>query len=386
MNPDHLRFDIIIAGGGAAGLSLAYRLANHEFSHLKIALIDPEIKTGTDHTWCSWLKGDQIFDNCAVNSFSKINVSGINFDNVYDINPYRYRMIQSSKFYDFVNHEIEKATHIHRFQKYVRAINPSSDGVTVKFNDSTIIVGKEVVKSYLDNPKSIKENNKLYLDQHFKGWFIKTEKPTFNPNQCTFMDFCIDQKGETRFMYVLPISEYKALVEVAIFSNAVLSLEEYESILKDYIHNNLKIHDYTIYDEEFGIIPMTVMDQQSNKIENVTLIGTAGGGIKASTGFGFERIQRQCDSIIQCIKNKQPFNTDIFPTRFKYYDATLLDILIRNKIPGDEVFLKLFEKNGATILLKFLDDKTNFIEELKIMYSTDKIKFATSFIAAFFKI
>jgi lycopene beta-cyclase len=39
------------------------------------------------------------------------------------------------------------------------------------------------------------------LQQHFIGWFIKA-KNRLTPEQATFMDFSVEKKGNTRFMYV----------------------------------------------------------------------------------------------------------------------------------------------------------------------------------------
>ena len=87
---------------------------------------------------------------------------------------------------------------------------------TSKFFNSTIDISKL-------------ENNKKHplLKQHFIGWFIKTSNPVFNVNCATFMDFSIPQKGNTRFMYVLPFSEREALVEYTLFSSNLLQENEY---------------------------------------------------------------------------------------------------------------------------------------------------------------
>ena len=46
-------FDIIICGGGAAGLLLAHGLIqNNAFDHLSIVLIEKERKNQNDRTWC----------------------------------------------------------------------------------------------------------------------------------------------------------------------------------------------------------------------------------------------------------------------------------------------------------------------------------------------
>ena len=48
-------YDIIVCGGGMSGLSLIYRaLKANIWSNKSIILIDKEIKTANDKTWCFW--------------------------------------------------------------------------------------------------------------------------------------------------------------------------------------------------------------------------------------------------------------------------------------------------------------------------------------------
>lgn len=55
-------FDFIIAGGGMAGLSLAFYLNQSTLRDKKILLIDREIKNQNDHTWCFWEKEKNPFE------------------------------------------------------------------------------------------------------------------------------------------------------------------------------------------------------------------------------------------------------------------------------------------------------------------------------------
>ena len=57
-------FDIIICGGGAAGLLLAHGLVNNTaFDHLSIALIEKDQKNQNDRTWCFWEEGKGSWDH-----------------------------------------------------------------------------------------------------------------------------------------------------------------------------------------------------------------------------------------------------------------------------------------------------------------------------------
>ena len=75
------------------------------------------------------------------------------------------------------------------------------------------------------NPDFSKKDTLL---QHFMGWEITTETPVFNPEIGTLMDFSLSQQHGITFMYILPVSPNRALVEYTLFTGEVLPKEEYK--------------------------------------------------------------------------------------------------------------------------------------------------------------
>jgi len=98
------------------------------------------------------------------------------------------------------------------------------------------------------------------------------------------MDFSVAQKGNCRFMYVLPTSETEALLEYTLFSQNLLPKTAYEEAIKEYLHK-LGVTNYTITAREQGSIPMTTYDFTQHNSARILHIGTAGGWTKASTGY-----------------------------------------------------------------------------------------------------
>ena len=70
------------------------------------------------------------------------------------------------------------------------------------------------------------------------------------------MDFDIPQKGNTRFIYMLPVNSKEALVEYTVFSKQLLDYSSYESGIKSYLDRK-GITNYTTLRKEQGVIPMT---------------------------------------------------------------------------------------------------------------------------------
>jgi len=190
------------------------------------------------------------------------------------------------------------------------------------------------------------------------------------------MDFRVSQQHGTTFVYIMPFSETKALVEFTLFSGKLLEPLQYDEGLKDYITKFLAVDSYKILEEEFGVIPMTNHKFPSSK-GSIINIGTAGGQTKASSGYTFRFIQKHSARIVEnLVKRGNPFiPMHRGPRRFKFYDSTLLYILKHNKLAGDKIFTKLFKKNKPQQVLRFLDNESSVVDELKIISSLPTMPF-----------
>jgi lycopene beta-cyclase len=191
------------------------------------------------------------------------------------------------------------------------------------------------------------------------------------------MDFNIPQVQETRFIYVLPIDKHNALVEYTLFSENLLHFDDYETGIKDYLDSK-GITEFEIEEKEQGNIPMTCFPFEKLNCRSLLHIGTAGGWTKASTGYTFMNTRRNIERLIPFLKTDAGLNTFTIKSRFRFYDLLFLDVLNRYNAHGSRLFTRMFKKNPPVRIFRFLDEKTNFIEELKVMASfsfTQKIWF-----------
>lgn len=364
------KIDYIFTGGGCAALSLLVRMIQSgKFTDKKILLIDKEPKNKNDRTWCFWEKGSGFFEDIVYRKWPVVNFFSETFSGVLEIAPYQYKMIRGIDFYNYCFEIIRK-------QQNIETIYGS-----IRFDDSRILVDNIVLQTndavvfnsvYTLPPK---ESGIIILQQHFKGWIIETETPSFNVEEATLMDFRVHQDYGTTFSYLLPLSETKALVEYTLFSENLLSPAQYNDGLKAYILEVLKIENYKITEEETGCIPMA--NVRFNFYEKGRYnIGTAGGQTKASSGYTFRFIQKNSEQIFDQLLSGQPLSQlEKSPGRFHFYDTILLRLLKENKLKGKDIFSQLFERNKATQVLKFLDNETSLAEELKIISSLPMLPF-----------
>lgn len=380
-----LDYDFIICGAGAAGLSLAYRLSEEEFHKYKILIIDKDDKQKDDRTWSIWTEGNGPFDHLAQKSWDKILFRNADLEKTMEIEPFRYLKIRGIDFYNYTLDKIRASPNITFLHDEILGMEVSEGKSIVKTSTSGAYTTSWVFNSTLKGEIDKKKHN--YVDQHFKGWFIKTTEDKFDPTVATLMDFNIPQENECRFMYVLPTSAKEALVEVAIFSNNILEQSSYDQILKNYINAHLKINSYEIEETEYAIIPMTTYPFEQANEKGITHIGTAGAAAKGSTGYAFLHIQDQVDHLIKQIKNGNSpnFPKGFYTNRYRWFDDVLLNVLLNNRMPLGEVFGDMFRKLPPAIMLKFLSNKTTRLEDLRILSTPKYLPFMKAAINEFWR-
>jgi lycopene beta-cyclase len=285
-------------------MSLLYRILNNSIlKSNKILVIDNTKKVINDRTWCYWEKEDGMFESIVSHRWKSLNFFAPDFSKKLDLKKNTYKMIRGIDFYSFILSFAKNFKNVtFKYENISRIESINNKGYV--FTDKSKYSAKYVFNSTsLFNPQITNENSLL---QHFEGWVIKTKEPSFDPNIGTLMDFRVNQKYGTTFMYVLPTSKEEALIEHTLFSKKILKKEEYEIELKKYISKYLNINEYEILHKEFGIIPMSLAsfarDPDSSKC--IINIGTAGGYTKASSGYTFQFIQKNCEIITKNLLKK----------------------------------------------------------------------------------
>ena len=378
------QYDYIFTGSGLSALMTVYKMIlSQKFQTKSILLLDENAKQTNDRTWCFWNQKETLWENSISKKWNSVLFANADFKRNLELHPYQYNKIQGLDFYNQVLKKIGDQKNIDFVQEKVLEIEESESIVLVKTQNQSFSCSQLFNSVY--NPSLVSKQSKYpLLQQHFVGWFIQTESPVFNPDQATFMDFSVAQKGNTRFMYVLPTSETEALLEYTLFSKDLLSKEEYETKIENYIQK-LGIQNYKIVEKEFGNIPMTCYPFWKHNTQNVINIGTAGGWTKASTGFTFKNSDQKSTELVSFLETQTDFRKFHKKTKFWWYDLLLLDILDQKNETGADIFPALFQKGNAPLILKFLDEKTSFWEDLQVIWKCPKGLFINALLKRLFR-
>jgi len=377
-------YNYIFAGAGLSALMTVYKMVQSgKFSDKTILLLDENNKKINDRTWCFWEEKSETWDTIVTKKWNPALYANPNRLVEIDLAPKKYNQIRSIDFYNFVLDEISKQQNITFENQKVVKVEEVENQITVHAS-SEIYTCDQLFNSIL-NPFEV-ENQTQYslLKQHFIGWFIQTEQEIFNPEQAMFMDFSVEQKGNTRFMYVLPTSKIEALLEYTLFSQSHLETSEYESEIELYIQK-LGITNYKIVEKERGSIPMSCFPFWKNNTKRVLNIGSAGGWTKASTGYTFKNADKKSTQLVQFLQTKTDFKQFHKINKFWFYDLLLLDILYRKNEIGATIFSALFTKSNPQLNFKFLDEETSFWEDLQIIWKCPKGLFVKGLFALIFR-
>jgi lycopene beta-cyclase len=370
-------FDFLIAGGGGAGLGLAYALSNG-LSPRKpsILIVDREAKNQNDRTWCFWGPPEAPFTQIAAHSWQKLRVVSEEFDKCFELQSERYWMVRGIDYYEFIRENLDRSPAVQFKHGSISAIEEAGDRALILLNGETVVVRWAFDSTFTPNELKIDTRRYHALLQHFKGWEIETPQDCFDPETAVLFDFRTPQHNDMRFFYVLPFSARRALVEYTVFSAQMLTPGEYETALKHYLTGVLGISAYTLQSEETGVIPMTDQPFPRRAGRRTLNIGTKGGRVKPSTGYAFARMQRDALAITRSLQNTgEPFALPKPPARYRLYDSILLQIVYRHGDLMKPIFVQLFKKNPIQRIFHFLDESGSIWEDAALIASLPPLPF-----------
>jgi len=382
-------YDYIILGAGCAGLSLAVHALDAGLGHRRVLILDPRTTFPHDRTWCFFDAHDHPFEAAVAHRWRRWSVVDEASEVVRGSRGYAYQYLPSDAFYELARTRIESApTFELALGQRAHGVRDMGDHVVVTTDQGPVSArlafdGRPGTERTF--PGAHDGTREVRLLQHFRGWFIETKEPAFDPTTALLMDFRVDQSDGIHFVYSLPLSRTRALVEDTYFSNEVQETSHYEANLRRYLGRH-GITDYSITQTERGVIPMTTEAFEQRPSERVYRIGLVGGLARPATGYAFLAIQRFSKAMARALAHADleaaPSPPPPRSTRTQILDRCFLSHIHEHPMEAPRIFNRLFDRVPPEILVRFLSETSSFSDDFCIMRSLPTLPFAQSMVRA----
>lgn len=391
-------FDVAVVGAGAAGLTLAWHLAQPGPGRLAVAVLEPPPGSISSpvRTWCAW--GPAVVTGPAAQAVSAswrcvdvVDPAGRR--QRLDLAPGAYRMVRSPDFERSVTADLQRLGGTTRVVArvdsieagleagagaggghdgtgpYAVALGRAADGRPVRVRARWIFDSRPLVRF----PPA-----RTTWVQHFRGWSVRTRRDTFDPAHAVLMDFRTPQPDRSvSFGYVLPTSPREALVEYTEFGRTPLDDDGYDAALRHYTRQVLGLGRVEVTAVEQGAIPMVDAVLPRRTGPRTFRLGAAGGATRPSTGYTFTAAQRQAGQVAAALRaGRDPAPPAAYPERHLWMDGLLLRALDTGRLRGADYFPALFRDHPVDRVLRFLDGRTTLGEDLALMRTAPRAAMA----------
>ena len=355
--------EINIIGGGCAALSLARligKLPNYKFN----LFVGDKNKINKDHFWGFWKVkfNEEAYDN-ANHVWSKWSINTDDSRHILTSIKHPYCVIKRQKWLNLCRNQL-KSEKLTIFENDV-----------LEKDDHLFIKNRKIRGDLVFDSRPPKLPSNVLL-QHFEGFVVTSNKDVFDEKLVTLMDFRCDQSKGMHFIYLLPFSKRKALVESTLFSTTVENKLFYSNEISKYLKKYFNLIKFSKSDYEKGIIPMHYISNETKERYN---IGTRGGAVRPSSGYAFTFIQKQAFQIISQIKNRKKINTKVHNNLDLFLDKIFINVINEYPLLAPKIFSGLARILNGDEMAKFMSGNTSLLTTCKIIVSMPKIPFVKSF-------
>lgn len=367
------RFDLLIAGAGCAGLSLAVHLAERGLAGRRLLVLDPRRTHGRDRTWCFWSVAPHPFEAAITHRWSRWRVAAPGGAHVASSSRYAYCHLPSDAFYRLALDRLAREPGVTvRLGFGVDDLVEDTGGVTAHTTGGPVRCNLAFDARPLRLPPEAPPGE-VRLLQHFRGCTVRTERPAFDPATVTLMDFDLPDPGP-HFVYVLPYDDRTALVEDT-WMTATAGGVDYDRGIDGWLRR-AGIERWAVLDEERGVLPMTT-ERLSPPGRRVIPIGLRGGAARPSTGYAFLSIQRTAAELArQTLARPGPPHVEPHTATTQRLDRIFLDHLARAPQSAPDLFLSLFSDAPADAVVRFLSEVGTAADILAVIRAAPALPFA----------
>lgn len=353
-------YDLIIIGRGLSSLLFLKQYLIHH-ADMKVLIIEKSKSINSKYI-SSW-QGPGLIDlkkEYGINAdkkYKKISLSDQKTVIKRNISPYSYNTYDYKHIVNTLFNSIKNKVKI-IYDPVISAIEKNDEVIvkTKKFQFSS----KYLISSISLEKKLVSDNKMLY--QYFIGTKIQL-KENHNVDACQLMHF-LKSGDEVLFNYNLPFDQKTILIETTSFGKDI-KFNEIERNHKDYLS---KFNIDKIIKKEKGIIPMSV-NQKFNRTDRIINIGLDGGFARPSSGYMLLRAARWSEINKDKNLKELTFKENLL---INFLDKVFLKACYHYPKLASSIFIKLFNSNDISSVIRFLSDIPSILDIFKILINTPK--------------
>ncbi len=365
--------ELLIIGGGCAGLSLAATLAQAKTNNQTV-VVEPRSEYVNDRTWCFWTSPPDIAEKFSLTSWPTALISDVHRTVRVDLSEQPYQMLRAGDFYDAAVKDIQSGSGVDLWmdtKAYTSVLLAS--GLWQTETSRGPILSKFIVDT---RPPAKSACEEPILWQSFVGYEIECEAEIFDPTEARLMDFLSPTRSDIPFLYVLPISKTRALIELTDLGPCRAQSSSLTERLERHIVNICGKHSFSLIRVEYGAIPMGLPSIPVSPDPTYVYVGVGSGSARPSSGYTFCRLQKWADACAGSLLNGGlPIGPLADTPMVSFMDQVFLKVLRRYPALAPELFLRMFEKVPSARLLRFLSDSPTLLDSLYLIGALPKIPF-----------
>lgn len=354
--------DVLIIGGGCAGLSLGVALQQLD-NPPKTLIIEPRDRYENDRTWSFWAPQQHVLSHLVSKRWSSSLYGKSGHSNERLNHPTTpYQTIEASAFYKWATACVEASEAVDlALDEAMLSIENVQDQWVIETSKRRL-----VASSVVDTrPPSAKQTATATLYQCFIGDYITTPDVLDDSALELMSDMSTDQHGFL-FSYLLPLSPHHALVEVTRFATSALDWSVLEADMTA-LKARRGWSQATIHRSERSRLPMGMAPSLSTD-PTFVFAGTPGGALRAASGYGFWRIQRWAQSCAEALVSKgHPIPHPTEPLLQKWMDQLFLLVLTHEPQRAATLFHALYTGVKPDRLIRFLSDESDLLDKLAVI-------------------
>ncbi len=268
--------DVIILGAGVAGSRLLTHLLASPWRARRILIIERAPERHGDHALAFWTAGAAALDPLVEHGWTALrSVAPDGREHIGQLRDHRYVSTRRSTVVGAA--AALGGPNVERITGDVGSVRDERGFAVVHVGGATHR-GRFVFDSRrpAPGPASVR------LVQRFTGWVVEAAAPCFDPGAATLFDFRTAQAGATCFVYVLPFSSTRALVEHVAIGPVDAALPEPGDMLRDYLTARLGVppDGYSVTVRERGESPLSDARHPRRAGRCICNIGLRGGRLK----------------------------------------------------------------------------------------------------------